>query len=434
MRNSLILLVGFVLTTSIAHADTIVQNTGIQGFPGTFNYVGYNSSNVAFGQPVASEFLSFGGRFSPGSGSNEQVFGAGTTVTATQNGVSFNVPFSNAVPDPNLFQTSIAFNPNLLGPWQLTVSNPSTNPTYNTLVINTAAIPSLPPPPFITGATISGTSATVTTPTISWTAPPAVTLPTGYSQATRVFIFDLNNNKQEIFREDLAPGQTSVAIPANLPGFGALDPNGHYGVLIRDDFRLSSNATNGASSQSFFDFHPNAVSQFSGPVQVPVSSLNTVGQTVYSFNIDVSHGQSVNLDPAVALGYIFSVGVNNPNFATVQLPDLGMLHSYDLYLWNGTSFVFAQQLAANTLFDFGPGGVSMFEILGIDPSLGLDPNNSTAFVTQVTFTGDGQFTGTMTAVTAVPESSTWAMMIFGFCGLGFMAYRRKQNGSAFSVA
>jgi hypothetical protein len=31
---------------------------------------------------------------------------------------------------------------------------------------------------------------------------------------------------------------------------------------------------------------------------------------------------------------------------------------------------------------------------------------------------------------AVPESSTWAMMILGFAGVGFMAYRRKQNGPA----
>jgi Laminin B (Domain IV)/PEP-CTERM motif len=37
-------------------------------------------------------------------------------------------------------------------------------------------------------------------------------------------------------------------------------------------------------------------------------------------------------------------------------------------------------------------------------------------------------------VSGVPEPSTWAMMILGFCGLGFMAYRRKQNGSALSVA
>jgi hypothetical protein len=30
-------------------------------------------------------------------------------------------------------------------------------------------------------------------------------------------------------------------------------------------------------------------------------------------------------------------------------------------------------------------------------------------------------------ISAVPESSTWAMMIIGFCGIGFMAYRRKSK-------
>jgi hypothetical protein len=31
--------------------------------------------------------------------------------------------------------------------------------------------------------------------------------------------------------------------------------------------------------------------------------------------------------------------------------------------------------------------------------------------------------------TAVPEPSSWAMMILGFCGVGFMAYRRKANAA-----
>ncbi|SRR5258706_12709727 len=35
---------------------------------------------------------------------------------------------------------------------------------------------------------------------------------------------------------------------------------------------------------------------------------------------------------------------------------------------------------------------------------------------------------------AVPEASTWAMMILGFAGVGFLAYRRKQNGSALRLA
>jgi len=37
-------------------------------------------------------------------------------------------------------------------------------------------------------------------------------------------------------------------------------------------------------------------------------------------------------------------------------------------------------------------------------------------------------------VSAVPEPSTWAMMILGFAGVGFMAYRRRNNQSAFRPA
>jgi hypothetical protein len=35
--------------------------------------------------------------------------------------------------------------------------------------------------------------------------------------------------------------------------------------------------------------------------------------------------------------------------------------------------------------------------------------------------------GGTTLATAVPETSTWAMMILGFAGVGFMAYRRKSK-------
>jgi len=34
-----------------------------------------------------------------------------------------------------------------------------------------------------------------------------------------------------------------------------------------------------------------------------------------------------------------------------------------------------------------------------------------------------------TSVAAVPEPSTWAMMILGFAGVGFMAYRRRQDAA-----
>jgi hypothetical protein len=39
-----------------------------------------------------------------------------------------------------------------------------------------------------------------------------------------------------------------------------------------------------------------------------------------------------------------------------------------------------------------------------------------------------------TVTAAVPEPSTWAMMILGFAGVGFMAYRRRNQGAALSAA
>jgi hypothetical protein len=35
---------------------------------------------------------------------------------------------------------------------------------------------------------------------------------------------------------------------------------------------------------------------------------------------------------------------------------------------------------------------------------------------------------------SVPESSTWAMMVLGFLGMGFMAYRRKSSATSFRLA
>jgi hypothetical protein len=57
----------------------------------------------------------------------------------------------------------------------------------------------------------------------------------------------------------------------------------------------------------------------------------------------------------------------------------------------------------------------------------VNPQDGGAFGNNATLTTTG-------VVAAVPEPSTWAMMILGFCGLGFMAYRRKQNGASLRLA
>jgi hypothetical protein len=52
----------------------------------------------------------------------------------------------------------------------------------------------------------------------------------------------------------------------------------------------------------------------------------------------------------------------------------------------------------------------------------------TAFTTAGVVSQDaGTFGNNGTLITAVPEPSTWAMLLLGFAGLGFMAYRRKAK-------
>jgi len=45
--------------------------------------------------------------------------------------------------------------------------------------------------------------------------------------------------------------------------------------------------------------------------------------------------------------------------------------------------------------------------------------------------GDGRVPMT-TSLGAVPEPPTWVMMILGFVGLGYMAYRRKNGTLRFA--
>jgi hypothetical protein len=167
-------------------------------------------------------------------------------------------------------------------------------------------------------------------------------------------------------------------------------------------------------------------------IQLPTVTDNLTFNYSFSFPI-LAPGQTYWVDPLVATGYIYKTGAGDPNFASVSLPDVGNTNPYDLYLWNGSAFVFDTTLAPDTVFSFASGGVSEFEVLGIDPSLGLDPSDPTSFVTGLTFTDTGEFTGTMTAVTddvaaGAPEPSTWAMMLIGFAGLGYAGFCRSLKG------
>jgi hypothetical protein len=48
--------------------------------------------------------------------------------------------------------------------------------------------------------------------------------------------------------------------------------------------------------------------------------------------------------------------------------------------------------------------------------------------------GDNSGSQTLEITTAIPETSTVMMMLLGFAGVGFVAYRRSSNGPAFRLA
>ena len=64
----------------------------------------------------------------------------------------------------------------------------------------------------------------------------------------------------------------------------------------------------------------------------------------------------------------------------------------------------------------------------VDPFISIDPTFARANEFSIDFSP-----GIFNSVAPVPEPSTWAMMILGFVGLGYMAYRRRKQSVAFAA-
>jgi hypothetical protein len=119
-----------------------------------------------------------------------------------------------------------------------------------------------------------------------------------------------------------------------------------------------------------------------------------------------------------------------------------------VFIENGQTFTITpSNLASGSFIDTGAAGSGG---AGVIFSLTSEENFSAPTPTLEIFTNtwqvhdglngstiaSGSFTigAPVVVASSVPEPSTWAMMILGFFGVGFMAYRRKLSGPAFSVA
>ena len=83
------------------------------------------------------------------------------------------------------------------------------------------------------------------------------------------------------------------------------------------------------------------------------------------------------------------------------------------------------------LDESGAGGLSRFRVGDIETAAGLDPSNTTAFVTGLSFTGSGSFTGTQTPITVnvpdrVPEPPMLALLLVAQAGLRIHRPAKRQ--------
>lgn len=352
--------------------------------------------------------------------------GFGTTVDLlTGQPVARNIPFTPGPLIPNFYQRLLADDPHLYGAWDLTFRNgtDSTTVTVPGLAAGTTQAP------FVNSITLSGSSAN---PTFSWTPPPGASVD-GY----RINIYDKSlvnpGNNGQVTSRNLQPGTTSYTVTAadfTVPGY-AFTQGTNYVIeiaLIQTRNGSSANLANDnlqAISRYYADFTPQAAG---GPVvNLPVVLANGS----YQFNITVQPGQVYYIDPEIAIGYDYAIGQGDPNFASVLLPAVGD-GLFDIYGLDGTGqwLLLADDWAAGNAFSFAAGGVSQFRVLGIEISAGLNPANTTAFVTGLTFAGAGNFTGTQTPITVtvdLPEPPVWALaLLAALAGAGL----RRRSAQA----
>jgi hypothetical protein len=163
------------------------------------------------------------------------------------------------------------------------------------------------------------------------------------------------------------------------------------------------------------------------------SSSNVVAQGSFSYDSSLSG----------------TIGYSNLNSFSVTIPGPPGPQSYDLAFVNSlpTSppayIYFAYDISANT---FVPGVSNGYAGNYATILAGVNSNGTNGFffdplVSQGPGMGydgvlDGynpytnqQYTAASFTITAVPEPATWAMMVLGFLGMGYMAYRRRSSAS-----
>ena len=125
------------------------------------------------------------------------------------------------------------------------------------------------------------------------------------------------------------------------------------------------------------------------PASLPTGTTST---GAHRFSVDVVADTAMFISVPTATGYFYAAGRGDPAIASVRLP-LGFGDNKFVVIAGPRTFA----VNAGQLFDFRAhgfaNGVRAFSVACIDPAARLHPVNSLAFPTELTFVGDGKFTG-----------------------------------------
>jgi len=199
----------------------------------------------------------------------------------------------------------------------------------------------------------------------------------------------------------VSAGLVSGGCTSGFSGSGCA--GGSYGVTAKVDYHIAVNGAAGVMVPYYFDTAGGItlIGQFgSGSAAVSLIAPGGIGLTGFNASTILSNGNV----------FCGSNGcVNSTQYVS---------------LLTNTQYTVEVSASAGA-----PTNIDASAQAWADPFIHIDP----------AFVGGDQFSLLIsdgignTVLSAVPEPSTWAMMILGFMGVGFMAYRRK-NTSAFRLA
>lgn len=192
-------------------------------------------------------------------------------------------------------------------------------------------------------------------------------------------------------------------------------------VSARADIVSSTSSSWQTSSTSWnVDIKNDDVSSFKAHVGSELINISTVGVVdTGSGNATVTPGTKDSLFTSITFDPVNSVFTSFSFHGQLDILGTIFVEVNDNF---GNKFTFAN-VPANALF--GPFGAVAVAGTGqyIDKvKVYTELPENFKSIKQVDF-------GNFTVAGAVPEPSTWAMMMLGFLGVGFLAYRRKNQGS-----